>query len=205
MDVVVRASTRSSTSAAVFEDPFGMRRRTCDPLTGIDQELLIFSRAFAAHRRFADALAEQAVRRPPFVHPTIVPSRRVDRTDHGDEPRLVLVSDVAPGVRASALLAAARRHRAPIETRTALGLVRQLVAAIAALHASGPHASHRTLSVDRLVVTPDARLLVVESVLGPALEWLGYPPERRWCELALPHRLRLRRARLSGSTFSRSV
>src|SRR5439155_26077007 len=76
----------------------------------------------------------------------------------------------------------------PIELDAALCLVRQLVPAVAILHETARDASHGALGPERLVVTPTGRLVIVEYVLGSALEQLLFTRERYWTELriALP-------------------
>src|SRR5439155_9223371 len=76
----------------------------------------------------------------------------------------------------------------PIELDAALCLVRQLVPAVAILHETARDASHGALGPERLVVTPTGRLVIVEYVLGSALEQLLFSRERYWTELrvALP-------------------
>ena len=62
------------------------------------------------------------------------------------------------------------------------------MAGVAALHESAREVAHGAIGPERLVVTPDGRLVIVEYVLGSALEQLRYPRERYWSELrvALP-------------------
>jgi hypothetical protein len=56
------------------------------------------------------------------------------------------------------------------------------------LHGDAPDACHGTLAAERVVVTPDGNLVIVEHVLGAALGQLRHSPERYWKELriALP-------------------
>jgi hypothetical protein len=56
------------------------------------------------------------------------------------------------------------------------------------LHVTAPDISHGAIAAERIVVTPGARLTVVEYVLGSALEQLRFSHERYWKELrmALP-------------------
>jgi hypothetical protein len=59
---------------------------------------------------------------------------------------------------------------------------------MAELHGDAPDACHGTLAAERIVVTPDGNLVIVEHVLGAALGQLRHSPERYWKELriALP-------------------
>src|SRR4029079_10132603 len=62
------------------------------------------------------------------------------------------------------------------------------VPSVLILHETARDASHGALAPERLVVTPNGRLVIVEYVLGSALEQLLYSRERYWSELriALP-------------------
>jgi hypothetical protein len=83
----------------------------------------------------------------------------------------------------SDLLAIAERRLIPLEYDGAIGLVRQLLDAAAALHASVPQASHGAFAPERLILAPDARLIVSDYVFGSAIERLGYDQARCWKEL----------------------
>ena len=67
-------------------------------------------------------------------------------------------------------------------------LIRQLVHAVALLHENVRDASHGMVAPERLVITPHARLVVVEHVLGSAIEQLQFGRDRLWQEfrLAIP-------------------
>ncbi|MBI4486603.1 MAG: PEGA domain-containing protein, partial [Acidobacteria bacterium] len=101
---------------------------------------------------------------------------------------LALVSAHRPGVRLSQLLAFAERGQVTLNIDAALCLVRQLVPAVAVLHERAADIAHGAIAPERIVVTSGARLVVVEHVLGAALEQLRYSHERYWKDLhiALP-------------------
>ncbi|HET9011644.1 MAG TPA: PEGA domain-containing protein, partial [Gemmatimonadaceae bacterium] len=120
--------------------------------------------------------------------------RAVERLD-ARSSTIVIISDHVRGVRLSEVLAGARKRGIPLEYSAATWLIRQLVSAMAALHDSGPGVCHGAISPERLVVTPDGRLVVVEYVLGRALEEMHFSWERYWRELgiALPRPIGLSR------------
>ena len=62
------------------------------------------------------------------------------------------------------------------------------MSAVAGLHTCGADISHGCIGPERLLLTPDARLVVTEYVLGGALEAMQWTRERFWQEfrIALP-------------------
>ncbi len=84
------------------------------------------------------------------------------------------------------MLVNAEERRLGLDINIALCLIRQLVPAVAMLHESAPDTAHGAIGPERLVVTPDARLVIVEYVLGAALEQLHYSQERYWHQLRIP-------------------
>lgn len=173
--------------AVTFEDGLGQRSRAADPSGGADLDVLTLRPSFATVPSFEYALRERAGRLASFRHAYYAHVRGVERA-RGVEPRLRVVSDAADGLRLSQLLAGAQARRVPIDINAALCLLRQLVPAIAMLHEHARGAAHGAIAPERLIVTPQARLLIVEQVLGGALEQLRYSRERYWSELrvALP-------------------
>ena len=64
-------------------------------------------------------------------------------------------------------------------------LLRQLTPALVALQQQGDGVAHGVLTPDRIVVTPEGKLVIVEHVLGPAVESLDLSPARMRSELGL--------------------
>lgn len=184
MDAVTRSVPRDS-PGVFFED--GLGRRVWLPAVADDRgiHVLALQSSFAAVPSFEFALRERTARLAAFHHPGYERVRTVER-DAGAGPFLSVVSDAAPGLRVSDLLTRARTRHVPIDIHASLCMIRQLVAAAVALHNSAHGATHGAVAPERLVVTPQARLLVVEHSLGPALERLQYSPERYWSELRIP-------------------
>ena len=54
------------------------------------------------------------------------------------------------------------------------------------LHQKAPDLCHGAIGPERLIVTPQARLVIVEHVLGAALDQLHYTHERYWKDAAMP-------------------
>src|SRR5439155_12888369 len=95
---------------------------------------------------------------------------------------LAIVSDHLDGTRLSDILRVAQDKQLQIDINAALCLIRQLVPAIAVLHENARDVAHGLIAPERLIVTPNARLVIVEHVLGAAIEQLQYGRERLWKE-----------------------
>lgn len=172
-------------SLVVFEDGLGHRVHRPDPAGGPGAEVLSLRASLTTVPSFEFALRERASRLAGFRHPYYARVRSIDRRG-GIEPLLEVVSDAGQGIRLSDLLAGAQARRVPIDINAALCIIRQLVPAVAMLHESAREAGHGAIAPERLTVTPQARLVIVEHVLGAALEQLRYPRERYWNELRIP-------------------
>jgi hypothetical protein len=92
---------------------------------------------------------------------------------------LALVSNQIPGRRLSAILHEARGPTYAME------LIRQLAPALAALHQQDAGVSHGALTADRIIVSPEGRLVIVEHVLGSAIESLPLTANRLRSDLGL--------------------
>src|SRR5713226_5898924 len=183
-----RAAVPESTPApGGFRDGLGERRDMTGPSGNETLEQLCLRSELAAVPSFEFALRERVSRLASFRHPQFGRARGVERLTDPDAT-LAVVSERTAGVRLSDLIANADQRRLGLDITAALCLIRQLVPAVAALHESAHDVAHGAIGPERLVVTPDARLVVVEYVLGAALEQLRFPRERYWSELrvALP-------------------
>jgi PEGA domain len=170
----------------VFQDALGERRRLdgngADPV-----EVLCLRSELTAIPSFEFALRERASRLASFRHANYGRVRGVDRLNDA-AATLAVVSDHTRGLRLSALLSEAGPRPITIDITVALHFIRQLVSAVGMLHDSARDAAHGAVGPERIIVTPNARIVVVEYVLGAALEQLRFSRERYWRELriALP-------------------
>lgn len=184
MDPAVAASAVPE-PPVTFEDGLGERRYTIGagnrPL-----EVLRLSSALSGISSFEFALRERAGRLANFRHQSYgcVRAVEVDKLTSA----LVVVSDYVPGVRLSTLLAAAEKRSHPLDIDAARSLIRQLVWAVAAWQETVPDVCHGAIGPERMIVTREGRLMIVEYVLGAALEQLRYSREQYWRRLrvALP-------------------
>ena len=173
--------------AIVFQDGLGERRRISD-VSGADTiEQLCLRSELTAIPSFEFALRERASRLANFRHVYFGRVRSVDRLNDAAST-LAVVSDSIKGVRLANLLAASERRPMTLDISASVHLIRQLVAAVGVLHDNARDVAHGALGPERIIVTPNARVVIVEYVLGAALEQLHYSSERYWKDLrvALP-------------------
>jgi len=160
------AGRRAKTSG--FSDAFGERQLVFDAAAGSSLEILRFKPEFSDAPEFEAALRARVEQVGHLQHPSLATVQSVDRTDDG----LTLVSKHVSGRRISELLAKAHGPAFALE------LIRLVTPALAAIQRAGDHVAHGALSADRIVVTRDGRLVVVEHVLGSAIESLNLPRTR---------------------------
>ena len=179
------ASTRvHDPRQATFKDGLGTRYRregTEGPF-----EVLVLRDTFATIPSFEFLLRERLNR---LAHVRSESIARVYDVEHVPEgAKLAIISKAVAGVRLSRMLAVAEQKLLPLDVESALGLIHQLVTAMAELHDHAPDACHGTLAAERVIVTSNGRIVIVEHVLGAALAQLQHSPERYWKELriALP-------------------
>lgn len=170
-----------SAAGTAFQDGLGERRQT----TGAGNQLLdlvIVHESLGSAAGFEAALRQRAGELASFQHASFPRLKGVGRLSKPPS-RIVVATDHVSGVRLSDLLAIAERRLIPLEYDGAIGLVKQLLDGAASLHGAVPQACHGAFAPERLLLTSDARLIVVDYVFGSAIERLGYDQERCWKEL----------------------
>jgi hypothetical protein len=172
-----------SSSAAEFADGLGVRLKMADATVPEPLEVLRLRSEFLASPSFEFMLRERVSRLANFRHAYYSRVRRVDRLDNGST--LGLVSESPHGARLSRILEVAHACQIDLDVNAALCLVRQLVPAIAMLHQNARDVSHGALAPERILVTSNARAVIVEYVLGAAVEQLAYSREQLWKELRI--------------------
>ena len=179
MDSAVARTPASN--PVIFEDGFGQRRNALsvahEPL-----EVLAFREDLTSVWSFEFALRDRVAKLASFQSEHFARIRAVERLGKGGAT-LALLSDQVPGIRLSEILSQAESRLLPIETNVALCVIRQLVSACALLHKKAPDLWHGAIAPERIVITSGARLVLVEQVLGAAIEQLHYPYEQYWKEL----------------------
>jgi eukaryotic-like serine/threonine-protein kinase len=170
--------------ALVFSDGLGDRFVFAESATGAPVQVLRLRRDMTDVPAFEFALRERAARLASFRAEGYA---RVHRAVHvrGPARELALVSEHVQGIRLSALLRVAEQHQIPIELNTALAFIRQLLQAATLFHGHAADIVNGLLAPERLVVTSNARVVVVEQVLCVAIEQLRYSRDRLWRELRI--------------------
>ena len=173
-------------SSVAFEDGLGTRHHTVD-VAGEHLEIFALREELTLIASFDFALRERVSRLANFRHACYGHVRGVSRLDPTTS-KLALVSDRVLGDRLSDILRVADRELLPLNIGAGLCLIRQLVDAVAILHQTVRDVCHGAIASERIIITPDARLVIVEHVLGAALGSLAYSRDRFWKELriALP-------------------
>jgi hypothetical protein len=164
----------------MVEDGFGRRSIGIDSETGDQVELLDLTTDLVENAGFVTALGERVARFAAVRHTSYVHLRRIDRPS---ADRLQLVSDLTPGWRLSELLDASTAAAIPVDITVVIGLLRQLLPALALYGRHNRDAAIGALGVERLIVTPQARLVIAEHAFGPALEKLNLGREQLWRDL----------------------
>ena len=179
MDTITSAA--STSPRPVFEDALGKRFHAVGP--GSEPlELLEIRDDLASAESFEASLRERVHALAAFQNTSYARVRGVLRLPSG---ALGVVSDRVPGVRLSSLLTVAQQQLLSVEINAALCVIRQLVPAVAMLHERMPGTGHGCIAPERIVVTPSGRLVVVDHVLGSALEQLRLSHDRYWKDLRI--------------------
>src|SRR6478609_7829008 len=172
-------ATAERPEAPLFSDGIGERVVAVDAATGDLLQILRVRPKLLSVPAFEFALRERAARLANFRHAYYARVRRIDRHPTG----LAIVSDHVEGIRLSEMLRVAHARGLQIDLNAALCLLRQLVPSVALLHENARDVAHGLVAPERLIVTPRARLIVVEHVLGSAVEQLQLTRDRLWQEL----------------------
>ncbi len=159
-------------------DGLGDRLLMFDNTNAPSWEILRFKPALARDARFEIALRQRMERLHSFEHPAFPTVRSIRELGH--EEGLAVVSTYVTGVRLSDAL------KKPRSVEFALQLVRQLMPALSALHGHGQGIAHGAVTLDRVVLTSDGRLMIREHMLGSALESLELSGDRLWADYAIP-------------------
>ena len=152
-----------------FADGFGERKLLFDPATSTSLEVLRFKKEFSESPDFEGGLLTRVEALSNIKHGSLGTAMSVERIS---DTELALVSRHTPGRRVSELLPKAHGPAFALE------LIRLVTPALAALQRAGDDIVHGALSPERIIVTRDGRLVVVEHVMGSAIEALKLPRQK---------------------------
>ena len=158
-------------------DGLGERVMMFDDAAGTSLELLRFKREISDSPAFESALQSRIEALASVSHPSISVIKSAER--RGATNDLTLISRHTPGRRLSEILQAARG------AAFALDFLSQIGPAVVAVQQQGPAVAHGALTVDRIIVGREGRLVLVEQVLGSALSALTLSSARLRSELGI--------------------
>jgi len=158
-------------------DGFGRRTRGIDPDSGDQIEVLELAPALVEHAGFVAAPGDRVARFAAVRHASFVHLQRLDRPA---ADRLALVSDDTEGWRLAQMLEVASAASLPLDITVVIGLLRQLLTAVALFGRHNRDAAIGVLAPERLIVTPQGRLVIAEHAFGPAIEKLNLGRDRLW-------------------------
>jgi len=165
-----------------FSDALGERRLMLENTNSAMAELLKFKREFSESPGFETAIRQRIEELQSLHDPSVAVAtiRRVEWLGAGEG--LALISNHVPGRRLAELFADVSGPAFAFE------VIRQLAPALAAIQNQGEGIAHGLLAPERIIVTREGRLVIVEHVLGSAFDLLEFPASRLRSEfgIALP-------------------
>jgi hypothetical protein len=169
-----------------FHDGFGTRALGFDPDAGDPVEILSFAPELVQAPEFAIAVDERVARLARVRHTSYARPRHLDRRA---DDALRLYSDHIPGWRLADVLRIMEREDITLDIGAVLALMRQLIPAVGLFSRHQRDAAIGTVGVERLILTPQGRLVLAEYVLAPGLEKLHLSRETLWRDyrVVLPH------------------
>jgi hypothetical protein len=153
-----------------FRDALG-DRVVAETVSGLRSEGLVLVPGLVRDDAVAVAFSRAVASLADVTHPALRCPRELHRG--GAPGDAVLLSDYTPGVRLSAWMAL--RGSVPLSTGTVLHLAQQVGLALAAISEQSTGSYHGAVGLDRVVLTADGRVLLVEAGVG---QLLAAQPER---------------------------
>lgn len=160
-----------------LSDEIGERLLILDDQNAPALELLRFRRALTTPG-FEVALRRRVERLRQFRHPAFARTPAVEYL--GQDRCLALLSSYTPGRRLSEVLAHAQ------DPALSVSLIGQLTPALDALNDYSDGIGHGALTASRILIAPEGQLIVVEHVLGSALERLHLTATAMHRDLGIP-------------------
>ena len=149
-----------------FRDGLGERENGVDE-QGFSIELLRLRKEFNS---LALPLTDRILRLIDFDRPGATRALRVDQDENS--PRLILVSERAPGFRLSELLERGAERGVIPDLGAALYIMRRLLATATAMQRA-TDVPHLAIAPERIKITPRGSVVIVEAALAGAIEAFG--------------------------------
>jgi hypothetical protein len=173
----VPLDSESSQSSSGYEDGLGRRALAFDRESGGMLERLVLRPELSA---FEEALKERVAIIAGLEDERFAPPRGVERDDDG---RLTVVSEYLAGRRLSDIIDAAAEHGIVAGLDAGIGLLLELLPAVARLHDAG--LAHGALAPGRVMITPAGQIVLLDSIYAEPLERLKLTRKRLWGEFRL--------------------
>jgi serine/threonine protein kinase len=178
-DVTSPADSKTIEATTRFQDGLGLRVATSDAFGEPIEHLKVCADLAALD----SAIRERVSRLINFRHVRYVRLRGTERLTN-PEKNFVIAYDAVTGARVSELLDLTSHTPLRVDIDIALQIVRELLPAVAVLHDSR-NVTHGAIAPERLVITNQGRLVIVDHGLGLALGKLGYSRRRYWQQLSV--------------------
>ncbi len=164
-------------SAPIFADGFGRRVVRVSRGDAAPAELLLLDSVLASHPGFTAALRERVA----HLHGRRLTSyARVHGLDGDGTSGLGIISEHVRGWRLADVLDVAESENLTFDIGVVMLLLRQLLPTAALLGTQRRDTASGALGPEHLLLTPQARLVLTDYVLGSAIEALGWPGEKLW-------------------------
>ncbi|HTM23841.1 MAG TPA: PEGA domain-containing protein, partial [Vicinamibacterales bacterium] len=164
-------------SSSGYEDGLGRRVLAFDRESGTMLERLVLRPELGA---FEHALRERLTIVAGLEDEHFARPRDIERDA---DNQLTVISDYVPGRRLVDILDAAADHGIVAGLDAGLGLLLELLPAIARLHDAG--LAHGSLAAGRVIITPARQLVLLDAIYAEPLERLKLTRRRLWSELRL--------------------
>lgn len=164
-------------SSPIFADGLGRRVVRVSRGDAAPAEHLLIDPVLASHSGFAAALRERVA----HLHGRRLTSyARVHGVESDGLGSLGIVSEHVRGWRLADLLDVAESENLTFDLGVVMLLLRQLLPTAALLGTQSRDTASGALGPEHLLLTPQARLVLTDYVLGSAIDALGWPGERLW-------------------------
>src|SRR5689334_22222145 len=173
----VAPASESSQSSSGYEDGLGRRVLAFDRESGVMLERLIlrpelcaFEKALNERLKIVAGLEDECFAKP----------RTIEHLVNGS---LIVISEFVGGRQLSDITESAAEHGIVAGLDAGLGLLLELLPAVARLHDAG--LAHGAVAAGRIMITPAGQILMLDAIYAEPLEKLQLTRKRLWTELRL--------------------